>query len=1291
MKIRGMQIDGYGRFTDHRIDQLSAGLTVFLGQNEAGKSTLLAFIRAILFGFPEGRSSVENRYVMAGRARHGGRLFLEDDIGTEFTLERQAGKRGGIVRIFSEQREHDAAVLQQLLGSAGKRLFQNVFAFSLGELQQFDTLKDQEVTSALYSAGLGTSAAKLSKLEKDLASRAEELFKPNGSKPEINSLLKQLELVKVEKKKLQSLAGRFEELSENLEKLKAEGLERQARERALFAAEARTEKLLNAWPTWAIWHDDLQRLESLPAERVLPSDALSRLATLLERLFEGGQKESALRKSLEEKSRKLTTLPQDLVLLKQAETVRRLAGHRTEWDRLRQALPGYSRQEEALRSQLRQRLIEIHPDWQEETLRACDISVGRNEIFLQHQTALSRLYQEQTLAQQRLEEANKERLIAGQNLEDRRAELAGFSEPDDALAGVQESVLSDLRGRWRQSAEQARRSEQDHKIAAVVVADGLKALGSGWSAERVKRTDAHRHHSQQLLAHRESLTTRRAEAASLQSPITAWEKQLHGLAKEREAMPDQGLGPQTRSLAEIEDLRKLLFASRAELLRRESLRAAADKARTEARSMDFVDQKGLPDWLAGALILCGIVFAVPLLYKEETDLALFVLVFMMILAGLVHRVRSEAAASTMAGAEERAKRQDEARDQLAKVESELAALEHRLAEAAPLLAISSPFSPDDLDQLDRNLGKETAELERRVSLKEQRDRLEVKIADAESELTAARQAKQLADEASVNAYKDWKLWLTELELSADLTPDGARELLTDVQRLTDSVRRLEVTAAGARADLEQMSKDEQRLTDLLQSAGRTLQESNFDDQMTSFLADVRALGEKGSQRAQAQMRLREDERRWERAERNYDELARSLQSIQSALVLAEGEWQEARCDLPATTPETALEILRRARAAMELLDRAQAESIKCEEAESARDRIYQEVCGVFREAGRRAPGQSELTADFDRLLSDLQRYEKAEEERSMLQREMAGVAAELDAVVSDFEARKVEVGALYAQAGVQDEAAFRKVAEIERLRADYRQKIDSQEQTLTVAAGGTDSSSFFECLKSSNTDELELSLIATREERESVSQRLSEVLQEQGRIQSELEALQASDAFSCLRLREEGLKEQLRLRANEWAALALAEKLLEEARKTFERERQPDVLVRASSHFSKMTEGRYTRLIAPPGDSKVVMETASGERRESLELSRGTAEQAYLALRLGFVHEFSKRSETLPLVMDDIFVNFDPDRAKAAMREILTLTDRHQVLLFTCHPETVDRILEIHPGADVRKLSVSDN
>lgn len=51
MIIKSLEIYGYGQFV-HRKIEFNREFTEIFGENEAGKSTIQAFIHSILFGFP---------------------------------------------------------------------------------------------------------------------------------------------------------------------------------------------------------------------------------------------------------------------------------------------------------------------------------------------------------------------------------------------------------------------------------------------------------------------------------------------------------------------------------------------------------------------------------------------------------------------------------------------------------------------------------------------------------------------------------------------------------------------------------------------------------------------------------------------------------------------------------------------------------------------------------------------------------------------------------------------------------------------------------------------------------------------------------------------------------------------------------------------------------------------------------------------------------------------------------------------------------------------------------------
>ena len=122
-----------------------------------------------------------------------------------------------------------------------------------------------------------------------------------------------------------------------------------------------------------------------------------------------------------------------------------------------------------------------------------------------------------------------------------------------------------------------------------------------------------------------------------------------------------------------------------------------------------------------------------------------------------------------------------------------------------------------------------------------------------------------------------------------------------------------------------------------------------------------------------------------------------------------------------------------------------------------------------------------------------------------------------------------------------------------------------------------------------------------------------------------------------------------------------------------------------------MTEGRYNCLLPSVGDDSAGREairvvSSSGLEMDASSLSRGSIEQLYLCLRLGLAETFAERAEALPLILDDVLVNFDPGRAASIAEALAATADRHQVLFFTCHPHLVQLVRQVAPDARVVEL-----
>lgn len=109
------------------------------------------------------------------------------------------------------------------------------------------------------------------------------------------------------------------------------------------------------------------------------------------------------------------------------------------------------------------------------------------------------------------------------------------------------------------------------------------------------------------------------------------------------------------------------------------------------------------------------------------------------------------------------------------------------------------------------------------------------------------------------------------------------------------------------------------------------------------------------------------------------------------------------------------------------------------------------------------------------------------------------------------------------------------------------------------------------------------------------------------------------------------------------------------------------VMADASSMFAELTGGRYARIHLRPGDLEPLVDTAERSRIPSAQLSRGTQEQLYFVLRVALARTLAN-DRGLPMILDDPFVHFDPQRLERTVAMLRALSQRTQVIFFTADP-----------------------
>ena len=180
------------------------------------------------------------------------------------------------------------------------------------------------------------------------------------------------------------------------------------------------------------------------------------------------------------------------------------------------------------------------------------------------------------------------------------------------------------------------------------------------------------------------------------------------------------------------------------------------------------------------------------------------------------------------------------------------------------------------------------------------------------------------------------------------------------------------------------------------------------------------------------------------------------------------------------------------------------------------------------------------------------------------------------------------------------------------------------------------------------------------------------------RVKLQYEALEASGDLAKDQVRAEALKHELTSEVRRWLVTKLAHGLIERTLTEYERTRVPEVLKHASETFRTITNRRYNRIQNTDTRSFRVF-TADEQVLDVALLSRDAQEQLYLSVRLGLADTFAKQKSSLPLVMDDVLVNADPERAEELAFTLAHAAQNHQLIFLTCHPHTVKLLKSLIP------------
>lgn len=341
--------------------------------------------------------------------------------------------------------------------------------------------------------------------------------------------------------------------------------------------------------------------------------------------------------------------------------------------------------------------------------------------------------------------------------------------------------------------------------------------------------------------------------------------------------------------------------------------------------------------------------------------------------------------------------------------------------------------------------------------------------------------------------------------------------------------------------------------------------------------------------------------------------------------------------------------------------------------------------GLANDAGVSLPdGSLEEKVHF--LLGKVEESLAALQERRKIRRALSSARRALrkyHAVRSKAQAR---LKRLYRRAGVEGYSQLRAKIEDEERRSALREELDRLNAAWQSAVQGIQDQELRE-LASLSVEEVRRSISSLQAELETRRSRLSDLLERLGRVSAQVESLAADRSAQFRAMEWASVASQTARAARDWWIWSLGQKVLDRVRFRYQKERQPELLREASEYWRQMTGGRFLRVWTPLERRVLLAEDVEGRSYELEQLSRGTREQLFLCLRLALAGQFARRLEPIPLILDDVLVNFDQIRAESACEALMEFAgEGRQVLLFTCH----DHVAELFSAAGAAVCRLED-
>lgn len=424
-----------------------------------------------------------------------------------------------------------------------------------------------------------------------------------------------------------------------------------------------------------------------------------------------------------------------------------------------------------------------------------------------------------------------------------------------------------------------------------------------------------------------------------------------------------------------------------------------------------------------------------------------------------------------------------------------------------------------------------------------------------------------------------------------------------------------------------------------------------------------------------------------------------LQTLQGELQAAQEDWDSwastwqaavLEAGYPASVPADQV------RSEIELMQEiegllAQIRSIRSERIDTMQADLDGLASTAHHLARRVAPGLETQSAE-DITLELARRLEQARQAATVaadLSARLERSQAELAAAQQSQLAVQASLAPLMAAAGVEDVAALGSAIQRSDLRREIERKMQSIATDLSLAADGLPVEQLRGEISAIGPDELTAELARLNGLAGEVVEQIANLSKSRGADQLAFDALDGQDAAATAEARRQEAMAAMADAIERYLSLQTASRLLAWSMEKFRETKQGPMLAKASAIFNGLTRNSFARLLvdAETGTPRLYGIRPGGEQVDVAGMSEGSRDQLYLALRLAALELQVDQGSAMPLIADDLFINFDDRRTEAGLEVLGGLSQKMQILFLTHHDHLVP-LAKAVLGADLNVVNL---